>query len=170
MPDQSKALRVGEPPGSVRPPRLSLTVPAVIVGDLRDGTYAALGLAASEIDCAVCRRDRDTHPERCIGQLERLDAARSLLEALGWSMTIPPVDVRLELSRNPGTLATVLDAALMFAEDDLREAQRRDAELTASGDTPQHDAIANRIDALRDFAASVCHPSGMLGAEEETAK
>lgn len=170
MPDQNNALWAGEPPGSARPPLLSLTVPAVIVGDLRDGAYAALGLAASEIDCAVCSGDRDAHPERCISEFERLDAVRSLLEALGWSAPVPPVDVRLELSRNEGAFATVLDTALMFAEDDLREVQRRNAELTARGDAPQRNVTVEHVDALCDFAASARHLIGMPGAEEETAK
>ncbi len=169
MPDQSKAPRVGEPPGSARSSR-SLTVPAVIVDDLRDGAYAELGSAANEIDCAVCNADRDAHPDRCISQLEYLDAARALLEVFGWSRTVPPVDVRIELPGNQGVFLAVLDGAVAFAEDDLREVERREAELAARGQAPQHDAPAKRIEALRVFAASVCSQADMPGAEEERAK
>jgi hypothetical protein len=68
----------------------TMTVPAEIVGHLRCGLHVELGHAAEEIATLSTLRDRESYPDWYAEPLRKLDAARVLLDAVGWSMIDTP--------------------------------------------------------------------------------
>jgi hypothetical protein len=153
MPDQDKqAGHVGEPSGS--PSQTSLTVPARIVDWLRPGVFVKIGSAAEALNESAFARGRETHPEWFLGPTEDLRELYALLDAIGWSSTIPAVAARIDLCTDRHALMSSLEAALGFAEEDASEAVRRHAaEHAGQGQPAEHDVEIERVEALRDFIA-----------------
>ena len=107
---------VGEPSGSEG--RASLTVPARAVDWLRRGAFAQIGSAAEAIDEVAFADGREAHPEWFRAPMENLRETYALLDAIGWSRTVPPADVRVDLRRDGWVLMRVLHETLEFADAD----------------------------------------------------
>ena len=75
---------------------VQVTVPAVIMDWLRNAAYAEIGLAAEALDTVAFAVDREGHPEWFRGPAENLREIYALLDAIGWSKTVPPVAVQLD--------------------------------------------------------------------------
>lgn len=116
--------RVDEPSGSEG--RASLTVPARAVDWLRRGAFAQIGSAAEAIDEVAFADGREAHPEWFRAPMENLRETYALLDVIGWSRTVPPVDVRVDLRRDGWALMRVLHETLEFADADADESTRGD--------------------------------------------
>jgi hypothetical protein len=111
--------RVGEPSGSEG--LASLTVPGRAVDWLRRGAFAQIGSAAEAIDEVAFADGREAHPEWFRAPMDNLRETYALLDAIGWSRTVPPVDVRVDLRRDGWVLMRVLHETLKFADADADE-------------------------------------------------
>jgi hypothetical protein len=147
-------------------PSLSLTVPARLVGSVRNGLYAELGLAAEDIDSAVSAAGRETHQERFRDPLARLDMARGLLEAIGWRASDTPAPVTLDLREHHAALMSALNIALIYGEEDLKGADTVDAERAKRGLPPKREQTIRHLRALRELAAAVQAQAEALAREE----
>jgi hypothetical protein len=130
-----------------------VTVPAVIVDWLRRAAYAEIGSAAEALDTVAFASDREAHPEWFRGPAENLREIYALLDAIGWSRTVPPVAVQLDLSRDCWALMRALQGAAEFAEEDSSEVVCSDVEQTERGLTVAQDLEAERVGVLWDFIA-----------------
>jgi len=108
-----------EPSGSEG--RASLTVPARAVDWLRRGAFAQIGSAAEAIDEVAFADGREVHPEWFRAPMENLRETYALLDAIGWSRTVPPADMLVDLRRDGWVLMRVLHETLEFADADAEE-------------------------------------------------
>jgi len=67
---------------------------------------------------------REEHPGRYRAPLARLDAARALLDLVGWSTASPPVDVRVDVRQHHRSLLRALRSELLVEEETLGVARR----------------------------------------------
>jgi hypothetical protein len=88
-----------------------VTIPARVVDWLRRAAYAEIGSAAQAIDTAAFAKDREAHPEWFRGPAESLRETYALLDAIGWSGTVPPAAVQVDLGEDCWALMRALEAA-----------------------------------------------------------
>jgi hypothetical protein len=101
-----------------------VTVPANIVDWLRRAAYAEIGSAAEALDTAAFADDREAHPEWFRGPAVSLRESYALLDTIGWSRTVPPLAVQIDLHQNGWALMKALAGAVEFADEDLSEMTR----------------------------------------------
>jgi hypothetical protein len=129
LPAQRQPTEPGQVPSSPKlPPGASnqqeeptmsttLTVPAEIAGHLRCGLHMELGHAAEEIATLSTLRDRESYPDWYAEPLQQLDAARALLDAVGWSLTDSPEPVEIDLDQHRPILVAALTGLLEIERD-----------------------------------------------------
>lgn len=105
------------------------TIPAELTKIVRSAVLTELGGAAADIEEASIGREKEEHPDRFQEPLERFDALRALLNAVGWANVTVPIDLDEYGERLAYVLSERLetDRAIL---DDLatvkREALQRD--------------------------------------------
>ncbi len=130
-----------------------VTVPAGVVDWLRRAAYAEIGSAAEALDAAAFASDREAHQEWFCAPAASLRESYGLLDAVGWSRTVPPVAVQVDLGRDSWGLMRALAGALEFADEDVSELARSEVEHAESDLTPEHDAEVERVGVLWEFTA-----------------
>jgi hypothetical protein len=152
MQDQDRRAEwAGEPSGSGG--GRSLVVPAGIVDELRLAVFAAIGEAGEAINESAFAKDRMGHPEWFVVPTNDLVEMYELMEVIGWATTVRPIDVRVDLWVHGRALLRTLQGALEFAEADVSETVRRDAEQSGTSCSAERDAEIDRVGVLRDFIA-----------------
>lgn len=131
----------------------TLTIPAELVALVRSALFTELGSAAEDTAHVVEQHDHEDHPERFAEPLQQHDAARTLLDAIGWQSAEPPADVQVDLHAHRAALAAALDVALLVGDEQLAEAERVDIERARRGEPSKREATTRRVLALREFAA-----------------
>jgi hypothetical protein len=140
-------------------------IPAIIVDWLRSAAYAEIGLAAEALDTVAFAKDREAHPEWFRGPAENLREIYALLDAIGWSRTVPPADAQIDLREGYcWALMRALQGAAEFADDD--DAVRGDGQQTEQGSIPEHGLETERVGALWDFIADARAQIDELAVEE----
>jgi hypothetical protein len=132
-----------------------ITVPAEMLGELRNGLYTVLGDAAQGISQITDVGGRESHPEWYAEHRERFERTWALLDLIGWSEPKHPSAFRLDLHRHGQAMIEALDVRLLVAEDDLKEADAVDVERAQRGEPPKRQRTIERADAVREFAAAV---------------
>jgi hypothetical protein len=74
-------------------------------------------------------------------------------DAIGWSRTVPPLAVRIDLREDGWGLMRVLAGALEFADEDVSEMARGDVEHAEQDLVSGPGAEVERVGALCDFMA-----------------
>ena len=98
-----------------------VTIPASVVDWLRRAAYAEIGSAAEALNEAAFASDREAHPEWFGPPAENLKEIYALLDTIGWSKTIPPVAVQIDLREDCWAFMRALTGALEFADEDASE-------------------------------------------------
>jgi hypothetical protein len=125
----------------------TLTVPAEIVGHLRCGLHMELGHAAGEIATLSTLRDRESYPDWYVEPLQQLDAARALLDAVGWSLTDSPEPVEIDLDQHRPIFVAAL-TGLLEIERDLT-----DVDPSFEGAERQHKRASRAVREIEGFLA-----------------
>jgi hypothetical protein len=146
-----------------------VTIPAKVVDWLRRAAYAEIGAAAQAIDGVAFAIDREAHPEWFRGPAESLRETYALLDAIGWSGTVPPAAVQIDLGRDCWALMRALEAALEFADEDASEPPHNGVEHTEQRQARQRDAHVERVGALSDFTAATQARIDALAVQEAAA-
>jgi hypothetical protein len=128
-------------------------VPAGIVDGLRRAVFAAIGEAAEAINESAFAKDRAEHPEWFTVPTSDLIEMYELLEVIGWTATVPPVGVPVDLGFHGRALMRALRGALDFAEADVKEAARTPAGQSGTARSAEHGAAIEHVEDLRDFIA-----------------
>ncbi len=108
-----------------------ITIPTAIVDWVRRATYAEIGLAAEKLDTAAFASDREAHPEWFLGPAANLRESYALLDEIGWSKTVPPLAVQIELREYGWALLRALQGALEFADEEIADHIGEDIEHAA---------------------------------------
>jgi hypothetical protein len=128
-----------------------VTVPAMIVDWLRRAAYAEIGSAAEALNEAAFDTEREAHPEWFQAPMTNLKEVYALLDAIGWSRTVPPVAVAIDLREDCWALMRALGGALEFADEDVSEAARHGAEHDEQAPSPVRGGEDERVGVLWDF-------------------
>lgn len=125
-------------------------------------------MAAEALDTVAFAKDREAHPEWFRGPAENLREIYALLDAIGWSRTVPPTDAQIDLREGYcWALMRALQGAAEFADDkDSSEAARGDVEQTEQDLTLAQDPEDERVGALWDFIADARAGIDDLAVEE----
>ena len=130
-----------------------VTIPTMIVDWVRRATYAEIGLAAEKLDTAAFASDREAHPEWFLGPAANLRESYALLDRIGWSKTIPPLAVQIELREYGWALLRALEGALEFADEEIGDHVGEDAEHAAQHLDLVPDTMVERVGTLWHFTA-----------------
>jgi hypothetical protein len=128
-----------------------VTIPAMIVDWVRRATYAEIGLAAEKLDTAAFASDREAHPEWFLGPAANLRESYALLDRIGWSKTIPPLAVQIELRDYGWALLRALEGALEFADEEIGDHVGEDVEHAVQHLDRVPDAVVERVAMLWQF-------------------
>jgi hypothetical protein len=143
-----------------------VTIPARIVDWLRRAAYAEIGAAAQVLDMVAFARDREAHPEWFRAPAQSLRETYALLDAIGWSGTVPPEDVRIDLGEDGWALMRALTVALEFADEDVSELAGGGVERAGQGLAQECDAEVERVGVLCDFIGTAQARIDALAVQE----
>lgn len=135
--------------------RQLITVPAEMLGELRNGLHTVLGDAAQGTSQITDTGGRERHPEWYAEHRERFERTWALLDLIGWSEPKHPAALRLDLHRHGEAVIEALDVRRLVAEDDLKEADAVDTERAERGEPPKRHQTIERAEAVREFSAAV---------------
>jgi hypothetical protein len=106
---------------------VSMTLPQVVLGPLREGAYLALQRPVEEI--AEILSGEGSEDRRCreslIDSHARLMQVRLLLNAIGWREGEAPAESTIDLSEHGAGLARALDYAIVVGMDGLDHPERQ---------------------------------------------
>ena len=147
-----------------------VTVPAGVVDWLRRAAYAEIGSAAEALNEAAFASDREAHPEWFGSPAENLKEIYTLLDTIGWSKTVPPTAVQIDLREDCWAFMRTLTGALEFADDDASQETASDEfEHTPPHLTLVHDGEAERrVGELWDCIAEAGARIDELAVEQDT--
>jgi hypothetical protein len=101
----------------------TLTIPADVVGILRNALHTEIGQDASEIVRVSEDGHGDLHAEEYDKPLMDFDAHRALLDAIGWSKPDSDEAVQIDLEQHRWALLTTL-ARRLAVEHDLMQSDQ----------------------------------------------
>lgn len=134
---------------------LLITVPGEMLSELRHGLHTVLGDATQGISQTTERFGRERHPEWYAEHRAQFERTWALLDLIGWGEPKQPAALQIDLGEHHQAVGEALDVRLLIASDDLKEADKVDAERAEQGDPPKRDATTTRVHALREFATAV---------------
>jgi hypothetical protein len=137
----------------------TLTVPAGLVADLRTGLYCEWGCAAEHLGNLALAFEARGPVNVFDKSLKAFDAARSLLDTVGWRTQPVEQAVEIDLELHP----LVVLKALRTAQDALADHLGEIPGATVPAEVQY--AMILRADALGDFAAAVVAQVQELGYE-----
>jgi hypothetical protein len=139
--------------GMEEPLSTTLTIPAEVVQDVREGLFGLLGDAAEGIMHSLEQRDRDHHVESFKADRRQLGQVFALLDLVGWTTDSEPRAVAVDLGEHGQTLKEAVDGWLPLLEDQEAEVDVNDKRRAEEGKPPRKQEILGRLAACRVFAA-----------------
>jgi hypothetical protein len=133
--------------------RTTLTIPAEVVQDVREGLFGLLGDAAEGIMHSLEQPDRDCHVESFKADREQLGKVLALLDLVGWNTGSKPQSADVDLGEDGQTLKAAVDGWLPLLEDQEAEVDVNDKRRAEEGKPPRKQEILGRLAACRAFAA-----------------
>jgi len=128
----------------------TITIPADMVGRVRNSLFGELGGAAHDVGQASEQWGRESHPEWFADPLAAFDRARALMDHLGWTEPNPPAAAQIDVAVYGDLFLATLrgeieidDAALT----DIREGRYDDMDKVAE--------IPDRALRMREYLAGV---------------
>lgn len=142
-----------------------VTVPANLVGDLRNGLHNVLSETATEVSGVADRAGREMHPEWYEKPIERFKDTCALLDLTGWSAPRQLTAVQIDLREHRRALIDALEMALLLTDVDLEQIEAVDAARAARHEPPAREATITRVLALREFATTVSEMTASIDAQ-----
>jgi hypothetical protein len=137
------------------PMSTTLTIPADIVPDVREGVLSLMGDATEQIDRAVIRPGRELHPEWFEQGRRQLEQVFALLDLVGWASDSAPHPITLDLREHGLTLKEAAEHHVSFLTDRGREPAGTDRRHEESSQRQRNQEIARRAAALRALVTMV---------------
>jgi hypothetical protein len=131
----------------------NLTVPADVIGDVRESLFGLLGGAAEAIVQSLEQPDREYHPESFRADRRELEDALALLDLTGWDAASESRAIDVELARHGSTLKQAVDGYLPVLDDEEADADVNDQRRAVEGKPPRKSQIVERVAGFREFAA-----------------
>jgi hypothetical protein len=130
----------------------TLTIPAEVIPDVREGLFCVLGGAAESTLHTLEQPDREYHPEWFREDREQLKEVLALLDLVGWNAGCETGQMDVDVAAHSHTLKAAVDAYLPILENQEKEADVDDERRAQEGRPPRKREIVRRVVALRDLA------------------
>jgi len=127
-----------------------ITVPAEMVGRVRNSLFGELGGAAHDVGQACERWGRESHPEWFADGLASFDEARALMDHIGWVEASLPQAAQIGVKRYGDLLL-----ATLRGEVEIDDAALKDIEAGRYDDMDKVAEIRERARRMREYLASV---------------
>jgi len=127
-----------------------ITIPADMVGRVRNSLFGELSSAAQAVIAACERRGREEHPEWFTEGLASFERVRSLLDQVGWAAAKPPEAVRIVA----GSFGELLLEAVR-GEVEIDDAALKDIQEGRLREPAKVVEIRARAERMREYLASV---------------
>jgi len=133
----------------------TLTIPANVVPDVREGLFCLMGDATQEIDSALIRPERELHQEWFKKGRLQLEGAFALLDLIGWATGRESRNVEVEVRAHGQWLRDAVDLFLPLLAAQEQEADASDVWRAERGMPPRKAGIIGKGLALRELATRV---------------
>jgi hypothetical protein len=133
----------------------TLTIPANVISDVREGLFCLMGDAIQEIDAALIQPERELYPEWFERDRRRLEGVLALLDLIGWAADGESREVKVDLREHGRSLKEAVDGFLPLLADQEEEADANDAWRAEQGKPPRKDEIIASALALREFSTLI---------------
>jgi hypothetical protein len=107
----------------------TLTIPANVIPDVREGLFCLMGDATQEIDGALIQPERELYPEWFEKDRRRLEDVFALLDLIGWAVDGESREVEVDLREHGRSLKEAVDGYLLLLAD-----QEEEADATTPGE------------------------------------
>jgi Tfp pilus assembly protein PilN len=134
---------------------LIVTVPAELVGALRNALHSVLGEAAEEVSAVSVTPDRERHPERYQEPRMMLEGACGLLDMIGWVAPSLACAAQIDLVEHRAVLLRGLEVMLDLADAELADVEAVEARRAARREASVRAATIERVRAQHEFAEAV---------------
>jgi hypothetical protein len=126
----------------------NVTIPALVLDDVREGLLLVLGRAAEDIVEVITQPEHEYHPEWFSGSRALLLTAWSCLDTVGWLVGKFVRPISLDLAEYGEVLSQGIATILPCLDDFLREAPENDHNRIAKGKPPEFESLTQRIAGL----------------------
>jgi hypothetical protein len=145
-----------------QPTDAMLAVPSEIVPYLRRGLFGEWGFAAEDISNRALQFGSGARSNSYQEPLRTFDAARALLDEIGWRDNKSQTDVAINLSLHHQLVLRALRMEHLVLVDQLAETPRVTSKQA-------HDSVSTRTEALGEFVKQVKAQARLLGLAEPQA-
>jgi hypothetical protein len=129
----------------------TLTIPADVIPDIREGLYGLLGVAADRIAGYLVYPDRDAMVDGFIEARSQLERVFPLLDLVGWSTRELPHSIDVDVADHGQTLKDAVHEYLPHLETWEAEADDTDRQRTQDGQPPRKPDIQKSLAACRNL-------------------
>jgi hypothetical protein len=133
----------------------NLTIPADVIGDVRESLLCLLGGAAEAIVHSLEQPEREYHPEWFRADRRELEDALTLLDLIGWHAAGESRAMEVDLARYGSALRQAIDGYLPVLEDQEAEADVNDRRRAAEQEPPRKGEVVERLAGFRALAALI---------------
>jgi hypothetical protein len=130
----------------------TLTIPADVIPDIREGLYGLLGVAADRISSYLVNPDRDAMVDGFIEARSQLERVFPLFDLVGWSTREQPHSIDVDVAEHGQTLKDAVQEYLPHLETWEAEADDTDRRRAQDGQPPRKPEIQKSLAACRELA------------------
>jgi hypothetical protein len=129
----------------------TLTIPADVIPDVREGLYGLLGVAADRIGSYLVHPDRDAMVDGFVDARSQLECVFPLFDLVGWTTHEDPHSIDLVVAEHGQTVKDAVQGYLPLLETWEEEADDTDRWRAEQGKPPRKPEILNSLAACRNI-------------------
>jgi hypothetical protein len=130
----------------------TLTIPADVLPDVREGLYGLLGVAADGIGSYLVHPDRDAMVDGFVEARSQLERAFPVFDLVGWTTRDHRQNVDVDLAEHGKTLKDAVQEHLPLLETWEAEADDTDRRRAQDGQPPRKPELEKSLAACRELA------------------
>jgi hypothetical protein len=129
----------------------TLTIPADVIPDVREGLYGLLGIAADRIGSCLVHPDRDAMVDGFIESRGQLERVFPLFDLVGWTTRDHPHSVDVDVAEHAQTVKDAVEGYLPHLETWEAEAHDTDGWRAERGKPPRKPELEKSLAACRNL-------------------
>jgi hypothetical protein len=129
----------------------TLTIPADVIPDIREGLYGLLGVAADRIGSGLVHPDRDAMVDGFIEARSQLERVFPLFDLVGWTSGEDRHSIDVDVAEHGQTVKDAVEGYLPLLETWEAEADDTDRWRAEHGKPPRKPEILKSLAACRNL-------------------
>lgn len=129
----------------------TLTIPANVIPDVREGLYGLLGVAADGIDSYLVHPDRDAMVDGFVEARSQLERVFPLFDLVSWTSRDRAHSIDVDVAEHGQTLKDAVQGYLPHLETWETEADDTDRWRAQHGQPPRKPELQKSLAACRDL-------------------